>query len=470
MNHAIVSNRLFILLLGILYSSFYCDNAFSQIVNLENDYMESITIPKIDDEKIKIFIFSKAGNKKPELLRLQNNLNALEALNLIDFERFTIYNFSIVSNDTNEVCVIKNLTLDGDELLPSFNYDPYYIILKTNNTYTEYISSKPEINKSQSISYVTNKQSGKTQFVNFADDRVLTNLIRSSIISQNDSLLQSRISILESKVITDSLFLANKSTILKNERYLGIQYSIPIVYSLSGMSDSEIEKTILNNFSLSFTYLSIPVAKKIGFKINLQFNKTTIQLKNNVNIIDYTSSTNSDSLGNEYQETIIANKVEEKIELQTICFAPQIVYKIKQLHPGLEIYICPGIKFATVLSANYSANKGYLTYGGRYIQGGVDTVFNGETLVNTSLNHLQMKDVNVSLYLPVNASYHIYKNWYFNLGLSYEIGFTNILINERSDKFITSDPNEYNSFLYRQDKISVNCLNLGLGFSYRLSQ
>ena len=97
-------------------------------------------------------------------------------------------------------------------------------------------------------------------------------------------------------------------------------------------------------------------------------------------------------------------------------------------------------------------------------------MFNGETLVNTSLNHLQMKDVNVSLYLPVNASYHIYKNWYFNLGLSYEIGFTNILINERSDKFITSDPNEYNSFLYRQDKISVNCLNLGLGFSYRLSQ
>ena len=56
--------------------------------------------------------------------------------------------------------------------------------------------------------------------------------------------------------------------------------------------------------------------------------------------------------------------------------------------------------------------------------------------------------------------------WYFNFGVNYELGISNILNCELNDKIISEKQGDYNSLLYRQDKVEINSTIIKLGITY----
>ncbi len=464
MNLAIVNKPLSVTLFILFLLCFVSDNAYSQIINYDRDYKESIIIPHNPDERINVFIFISSGTKKSETNRLVNNMNALEALSLINFDAFNIYKISITENDSAPICVLKNVVLDGYDMNASFSYDPYYIIVETCPMYDELIKKRPKFRKEPTVTSVTNKSSEKSQFVSFSDDRVFMEFIKRDITSANDSVLNNQIVELTNTI--DSLKKQRAENTSISKHFFSIYYSLPISFSLSGLDNSKIQYDRNGGISISADLKLATTKRKIGAGISLNYSQSSFNLSSTEPYVDTIPWVLTDNAGDFYKGIIYADSIDEKVSLTTFSIIPHVSFRIQPFGPKWNIFCSPGIKISSVLAANYSAKNGKMAFGGLYTQDETDTLFSDKKVFNSAEQNLKMRDVLVSLSLPAALYYHYKNNWYLNVGISYEIGFSNILNNDLADKNISLNQNDYNSLLYRHSHIRINTLSFQIGVAY----
>ncbi len=466
MNPAIVNKFKFRFFTIFLIIFLHCEYSYSQIVNYKKDYTENIDIPYRFDGKINVFIFTKLGNNKIETTRLLNNLNTLETIGLINFDTYNIHNFSIVNSDSATVCVKKDLILDGNDMVPSFNYDPFYIIVETCKKYDELLSNRPEFRLESSISPVTNKDSEKTQFVNFSDDRIFIKFIKEAVTSSNDSLLKKQIFILQQQHTLDSIEMAKKVAASGSNQFLNVNYLFPILFSLNGFDESNSKYNLESSISFSLDFNYFQAKHKTGAGIEINVCQTNFNLLSKNGLADTIPWALTDSAGDPFKGFIYTGNIEESVSLTTFSVIPHVSINIQPFSPKWFILFSPGIKFSTVLSASYHVTNGNLLHGGLYTQSGTDTVFNDIQSFNTDKKQLNIKSELMSLSLPITLYYKYREKWHFNLGVNYELGLSNILNDELKNNVVSFSQNDYKSLLYSQDKIIINSLSLRIGIAY----
>ena len=360
MNPASVINRKYLLLLSIIISIAKTEYCKSQVIHHSVDYNESINIARVSDNKINVFIFIKADFKSVLTIRLWNNLNTLEALGLVDFDLFNIHEFEITNTDSLPVCRLnKSIVLNGFDLHPSFSYDPYCIIVETGKGYEEYVRSKPEIQSGKNVSVVTNSDGKKSQFIYFDDDRIFIDFLKKKISSSNDSMLIASINQLNQQQKIDSAeSLKLRNTKITN-RSLSFDYQQPILVSINNSNGENITHDYDYDRGLSFSldYMTIPKNNRIGWGLSIDINEMNYDLNPN-DIVD----TLPWEYGSTYPSFIRAENIKERISTTDIGISSFVTIKYEKNNSKWFLLFCPGIKFSTVLSADYLLN-GDFSYG-----------------------------------------------------------------------------------------------------------
>jgi hypothetical protein len=226
------------------------------------------------------------------------------------------------------------------------------------------------------------------------------------------------------------------------------------------------------NFGVQFSYHQYPFEnlKFLGFGLGIEWNRINANIQ--TNYIDTLTQKQYDIDGDMFYRVVYGNNLNEQVEIEQISLIPTICFKFV-LNDKWNINFTPGLKISNYTSSTYSIQDGLFSYGAIYPTYGNDTIFSGlyDNLINVSHdNNNRNLDINItslSLHLPIAVELVFNNNIGVFAGGFLNYGLTNIIKPNLSNKYISSNYNEYNSMLYQFDNVFLHNYGLFLGLSIK---
>lgn len=488
-NHNVtaINGKQVIVLIVLFLNTYYCK---CQIIH-NLDPVESINIPKSNDGKINTFIFFKKDNVSPKVTKLKERLENIN----IDFSNFSIHEIVM---DMSQVCVPgKYIILDGISLGDAYPaFDGYLILVNTDNPKYEKLLAK-RVDMVKSKNSIVNIR-GKTSLKSFEDLEVFIKFITQDV----DTNQYVKVSEFENFIKYDSLKRINErnrdsiaiSSLKKipetrKKFFLTLNYlpSILNQVSESGLKPNNIE---MANINLSATQLHLSYFLKsnfiggfeFGLGLGISYSTYSAQLrsKNSEGIIDTLDIHAIDKDGDEYKKIAIGKDLNENIYIDYLSSSINLCLKKsfylrngdKKLNGYLSIN--PGIKISQIINSTYNATQGTISWLGYYkkynmynTMFGNDYGFYNDVPVNQEKQVLELKKTFISPFVSLDFGIKGEKseNLYFYLSLFGEKS-SNFLNDNRKKGFPSNNVSDYNSLLYRSDKLNINSFGLKCGLTF----
>ena len=248
-------------------------------------------------------------------------------------------------------------------------------------------------------------------------------------------------------------------SILKNKIVSGIDTKV------SSISDAK----LWNIFQLSFTSYPFKKAERFGYGVGLGYSKFSCDVGKE-STIDTVNRDAYDPMGIRYTRIAFGNSLKEHIAIDYLSLLANLRYK----QPTGErsfLTINPGIKISNVLSSTYQAKEGTMAWKGYYPQFNTDITqfdsaydFYPNEQVYKEKKQLAINQVFVSAFLSVDWFYK-FGRFCPSIGVYGECG-SNMLTSNPKQSLLSTHKDDYNSLLYRSDKMKLNSIGARFGVSY----
>jgi len=282
----------------------------------------------------------------------------------------------------------------------------------------------------------------------------------------------------------DSLAL-NKSI----NRYLRIQNILalngrPLLIMGSAKEAISISRVALSSLALDYTYYPF-IKKYFGFSVGFDCAKINgLISQNNLYLIDTIDRSAFDSK-DYYTRISYGENIKEYFSIKTASISFGLNFNVFMgLNSKFGLTINPGIKISNVLTAKYNATAGLISWGGLYLNPKYennDTSFSGQyefyqnKPIYKEMKNLEVNNTFLSGFISIYGFYSPFKvtknkelsKFYFNVGLTFEKS-SNVLNNNKKESVLPYTIGDYNSLLYRSEKLNLNTFILKIGLSYKL--
>ena len=215
-----------------------------------------------------------------------------------------------------------------------------------------------------------------------------------------------------------------------------------------------------------------------GFGCGLSYSTFTAQLGTNSSesIIDTLDKHATDKNGEDYMRIAIGSGLKENISIDYFSSSLNVSLKKSFNLQKLKSYISfnPGIKFSQITNSTYTATAGIISWCGYYplydennFMFGEDYDFYKNDPVNETKQVLALKKSFLSAFASIDFGINGLKNenWFFYLGFYGEMS-SNLVDKDHKDKMFPYYVGNYNSLLYRSEKLNINSFGLKYGITY----
>jgi hypothetical protein len=466
----------------ILVLIFSTKISFSQVINdFFLEPIESIEIPKSTNNKINVFVFLKNENVNSSLLSksLDNYLT------IIDFDTFNVFRINMTEK---QVCVPgKYIKLDDWEFSGYPVFTDYIILVNTDNeNYSKIVKRRIDAKELNGNSIDFRNADGKTPFIAYKDKNLLFKLIcspKDTVRNAKYHELKSLEQKLEQKIRDDREKEEENIKINSNKKIIiTLNYGSPsfTFVSKSGLKGGGAYMENINSNNFNFNCNAYPFInnrlKKIGFGLGIGYTSFSAQLgiNNDKAFLVDTLGRTLDKDGDPVNKIAYGSQIKENFSLNTMNLQGQIGYKNRinsKVNGFFAINI--GFKFSKIVSSSYNATYGQMSWAGYYNNTLImtdndnygyyrdESVFKGNKNLILKNSYFSMPFSIESAVAPlINLP-----NFYLNFNLYNEFG-SNVLKFNQNESTLSSDPNNYNSLLYRANKLKINSWGLKYGISY----
>lgn len=273
---------------------------------------------------------------------------------------------------------------------------------------------------------------------------------------------------------------------LSNTRstYIAFNYTLPLNKSVikAGGASSSIEIGKLRTSGIQFEVKSYPFKNKhTGYFIGLSYNNFSGKVSSSNPVITDTIDRRAFDSKENYIRIAYGKGITENFSMlyKSLIFA----YSFRvpnRADASWSLAINPGIKISDIVTSKYYATEGAISWGGFYPEryNKNDTILSGQfdfyqnQPIYKEKQNLELKNTFVSGYIAIEGFWtpaRLIKNpkLSLNAGIQYEHG-TNILDNSSRESVLPYTLGDYNSLLYRSEKLSLNVLSIKFGLAYKL--